>query len=86
METGAIVVVIAAVAIFAILWRVASNKDETPRTPPQPSPQPTQPELESLTKAELLEVAADLGVEVRASWTKAKIIQVIIIAQREGLN
>lgn len=86
METGAIVVVIAAVAIFAILWRVASNKDESPRTPSQPSPQPTQPDLESLTKAELLVVADDLGVEVRQSWTKAKIIQVIIISQREGLN
>ena len=83
METGAIVVIIAAVAVFAILWRIASNKDETPRTPPQPSP---QPRLESLTKAELVEVADDLGVEVRTSWTKAKIIQAIVIAQREGLN
>jgi hypothetical protein len=86
METGAIVVVIAAVALFVILWRTASGSDDKKVTPPQPSPQPTQPDLESLTKAELLVVADDLGVEVRQSWTKAKIIQVIIIAQREGLN
>lgn len=83
METSAFAVVLAALVLFIIVWRVASNKDDKPSEPSQPSP---QQRLESLTKAELLVVADDLGVEVRPSWTKAKIIQVIIIAQREGLN
>jgi hypothetical protein len=42
--------------------------------------------LQGLTKNQLIEVGKSLGLEPRVSWTKAKIIQVIIIAVNEGTN
>ena len=33
--------------------------------------------LEKMTKADLIEAAADLGIEVPSSWTKAQIIEAI---------
>lgn len=86
MEANAIWVVLAALVAFALIFRSASSSpDKTTTGAPEPSPY-DQDALEALTKAQLVEVAAELGVEVRMSWTKAKIIQVIIIAVREGTN
>ena len=36
-----------------------------------------EPDLEGMTKAELIEYAESIGVEVRESWTKAEIIAAI---------
>ena len=86
METNAIWVVLAALIAFALIYRSASSKPEkTTTNAPEPSPY-DQEALESMTKSQLLEVAQSLGLEPKVSWTKAKIIQTIIIAVNEGTN
>lgn len=81
-----IILILAGLVAFGLIYRSVSNKPEKTTGGGVTRPTPSQPELESLTKAQLIEVAAGLGVEVRSSWTKSKIVQVIIIAQSEGLN
>lgn len=80
MDTNAIILALAGLVVFGLIYRSVSSKPEkTVANAPEPSPY-DQEALESLTKNQLIEVANSLGVEVRASWTKSKIIQVIIIA------
>ena len=86
MDPISVGVIIAGLLIFAILWRTASSSsDKTPTRPVDPNPY-DQSALELLTKNQLIEVAKNLGLEPRVSWTKAKIIQVITIAVEEGTN
>ena len=71
MEIVIVLVIIAA----AVYWmrggeKVEVVKVEAPVAPPAPK-------LDELTKAELIEFAEKSGVEVKKSWTKAKIVQVI---------
>lgn len=47
----------------------------------EPSAEPEQPDLSIMTKDELLDYAANIGVEVYQSWTKAEIIAAIEAAQ-----
>lgn len=80
MDTNAIILALAGLVAFGLIYRSVSKEAETTvANAPEPSPY-DQEALESLTKNQLIEVANSLGVEVRASWTKAKIIQAIIIA------
>ena len=80
MDTNAIILALAGLVAFGLIYRSVSKKAETTVVnAPEPSPY-DQEALGSLTKNQLIEVANSLGVEVRASWTKSKIIQVIIIA------
>lgn len=86
MDTNAIILALAGLVVFGLIYRsVSSNPEKTTGGSPTPSPY-DQEALESLTKYQLIEVAQSLGIEPRASWTKAKIIQAIIIAVNEGTN
>ena len=70
-----IVIVLAIIAAF-VWWFLADKKVEKVTLEPVEPVDPPR-DLSELTKAELLEVAEDSGVEVKKSWTKAKIVQVL---------
>ena len=74
-----IILILAGLVAVGLIYRSVSNKPEkTTGNAPQPSPY-DQEALESLTKNQLIEVAQSLDIEPRVSWTKAKLIQVIIL-------
>lgn len=54
-------------------WRVSGESAQT--TPKNESPQKTESDLESLTKAELLALAKEKKIEVDEGLTKAEIIE-----------
>ncbi|MBI3421216.1 MAG: hypothetical protein HY006_04070 [Candidatus Sungbacteria bacterium] len=52
-------------------FEVPEREDESPKSPPKSA----EPELESLTKAELIELAHGKGIEVDEKLTKAEIVE-----------
>lgn len=52
-------------------FEVPEGEDESPKSPPKSA----EPELESLTKAELIELAQGKGIEVDEKLTKAEILE-----------
>lgn len=67
------IVIVLAIVVAAIWWLRQGKVEEKVTLEPVEPPR----DLSELTKAELLEVAEDSGVEVKKSWTKAKIVQVL---------
>ncbi len=81
-----VITIVACLVAFGLIWRsISTSPDKTTTGAPEPSPY-DQESLQGLTKNQLIEVGKSLGLEPRVSWTKAKIIQVIIIAVNEGTN
>ena len=79
MDTNMIILILAGLVAFGLIYRSVSNKSEkTSGGTPEPKLY-DQEALESLTKNQLIEVAQSLGIEPKVSWTKAKLIQVIIL-------
>lgn len=79
MDTNMIILVLAGLVALGLIYRSVSNKpNKTTGGTPEPSPY-DQEALEGLTKNQLIEVAQSLGIEPKVSWTKAKLIQVIIL-------
>jgi len=80
MDTNAIILALAGLVVFGLIYRSASSKPEkTTRVgpaEPDPSPRPIpspRPNLENLSKNELIETAERNGVVVRKSWNKSRI-------------
>lgn len=74
MDTSMIILVLAGLVVFGLIYRSVSSKPE--KTTGGGSTQPTtpsQPDLTSLSKAELIETAERNGVMVRKSWSKSRI-------------
>lgn len=81
MDTNMIILILAGLVVFGLIYRSVSNKPEkttggggNPSTPSQPD----QEQLLSLKRAELVEIAEGLGATVPKSHSKAKIVQAII--------
>ena len=69
------IVIVLAIVVAAIWWfRQGKAEEKVTLEPVEPAPTSA---LESMTKAELIEFAEKSGVEVKKSWTKAKIVQAI---------
>ena len=78
MDTNAIILALAGLVVFGLIYRSASSKPEKTTGGGSPSPLPNQDELMALTRAQLVEVAEGLGATVPKSHSKAKIVQTII--------
>lgn len=80
MDTNAIILALAGLVVFGLIYRSVSSKPEktTGGGAPTPSPVPDQEQLMSLTRAELVEIVEGLGATVPKSHSKAKIVQAII--------
>lgn len=80
MDTNAIILALAGLVVFGLIYRSVSSKPEktTGGGAPAPAPVPDQEQLMSLTRAELVEVVEGLGATVPKSHSKAKIVQTII--------
>jgi len=81
MDTNIIILVLAGLVAFGLIYRSVSSKPEKTTgggTSPTTPTQPDQSELMSLTKDQLVEMASDLGVSVPKSANKARIVQTII--------
>lgn len=94
MELG---IVIAAVLLAVVAWMFLSKDDskESDVVIPEPTPEPVDPVMEKpvyteadlakKTKKELLELAAEMGLKLKASDTKPNLI-IQIIAGKEGAH
>ena len=81
MDTNTIILILVGLVAVGLIYRSVSSKPEKTTGESQPAPsQPDQEQLLSLTKAQLVELASDLGVTVAKSHTKSKIVQTIINA------
>lgn len=80
MDTNAIILALAGLVVFGLIYRSVSSKPEktTGGGAPAPAPVPDQEQLMSLTRAELVEVVEGLGATVPKSHSKTKIVQTII--------
>jgi hypothetical protein len=83
MDTNAIILALAGLVVFGLIYRSASSKPEKTTgggssPSPSPSPVPNQEELMALTRAQLVEIAEGLGATVPKSHSKTKIVQGII--------
>ena len=85
MDTNAIILALAGLVVFGLIYRSASSKPEkttgggsSPSPSPSPSPVPNQEELMALTRAQLVEIVEWLGATVPKSHSKTKIVQTII--------
>ena len=73
MDTNAIILALAGLVVFGLIYRSASNKPEKTTGGGGNPSTPSQPDLVNLSKAELIETAERNGVIVRKSWNKARI-------------
>lgn len=78
MDTNAIILALAGLVVFGLIYRSASSKPEKTTGGGSTSPLPNQDELMALTRAQLVEIVEGLGATVPKSHTKAKIVQTII--------
>lgn len=79
MDTNTIILILAGLVGVGLIYRSVSNKPKkTTGGVTRPST-PSQSELLSLTKSQLVEKATGLGLTVPSSYTKPKIVQMIII-------
>ena len=80
MDTNAIILALAGLVVFGLIYRSVSSKPEktTGGGAPAPAPVPDQEQLMSLTRAELVEIVEGLGATVPKSHSKTKIVQAII--------
>ena len=69
------IVIVLAIVVAAVWW-LRQGKAEEKVTLEPVEPLPTF-DLESMTKAELIDFAGKLGAVVKKSWTKAKIVEAI---------
>ena len=87
MDTNAIILILAGLVVFGLIYRSVSSKPEKTTGGGSTRPTvPSQPELQSLTKAQLIEKANDLGLTVPTSYTKTKIIQMIITEMTDQIS
>lgn len=75
-----IVLAVLALMIYLIL------RDSSEETPAPVEPKQPEIDLDQMTKAELLEVAEQYGVDVKKSWTKVKIMQAIALRLAEEVS
>lgn len=79
MDTNAIILALAGLVVFGLIYRSASSKPEKTTGGGSPAPSvPDQEELMALTRAQLVEIVEGLGATVPKSHSKAKIVQTII--------
>lgn len=79
MDTNAIILALAGLVVFGLIYRSASSKPEKTTGGGSPSPDtPDQEQLMALTRAELVEIVEGLGATVPKSHSKTKIVQTII--------
>lgn len=78
MDTNMIILVLAGLVAFGLIYRSVSSKPEKTTGGGSPSPVPDQEQLMSLTRAQLVEIVEGLGATVPKSHSKAKIVQTII--------
>lgn len=82
MDTNAIILALAGLVVFGLIYRSVSSKPEKTTgggaPAPAPAPVPNQEQLMSLTRAELVEIVEGLGATVPKSHSKTKIVQTII--------
>ena len=81
MDTNTIILALAGLVVFGLIYRSASSKPEKTTgggSSPSPSPVPNQEELMALTRAQLVEIVEWLGATVPKSHSKTKIVQTII--------
>lgn len=82
MDTNMIILVLAGLVVFGLIYRSVSNKPKKTTgggsPSPAPSPVPDQEQLMTLKRAELVEIVEGLGATVPKSHSKAKIVQTII--------
>ena len=73
MDTNMIILILAGLVAFGLIYRSVSNKPEKTTGGGSTRPTPSQPDLTNLSKAELIETAERNGVVVRKSWSKSRI-------------
>jgi hypothetical protein len=85
----------AALVLQGKMWRRVSSTPDLPRAPstvvevpaaPAPAAEDTEPPapaIEDHTKAELLELANGMGLEVDGRWSKLKLVSAIREARKE---
>lgn len=83
METNTVILLVVVAVVVVVASRSITRKEKiTPIdvvSPPRDTPDPREQEdLAKLTKAQLLELANSLGLSPPKSYTKSKIIQIII--------
>lgn len=83
MDTSMIILVLAGLVVFGLIYRSVSSKPEKTTGGGSAPTQPSQEELLSLSKVELLEMADSLSLSPAKSLTKTKIVQMIIIEMND---
>ena len=86
MDSNTVILLVVVAVVGVLAFRSFARKDidkvVTPVdvvTPPRDTPDPREQEdLAKLTKAQLLELANSLGLSPPKSYTKSRIIQIII--------
>ena len=78
MDTNMIILILAGLVAFGLIYRSVSNKPEKTTGGGSTPSVPDQEQLLSLKRAELVEIAEGLGATVPKSHSKAKIAQSII--------
>jgi hypothetical protein len=85
MDNNMIILVLAGLVALGLIYRSVSRKPEkttgggsSPTTPTTPT-QPDQADLMSLTRAQLVVMAEELGLMVPKSYTKSRIVKMILI-------
>lgn len=85
MDTNTIILILAGLVVVGLIYRSVSSKPEkTTGGGIAPTPTlPSQEELMKSTRAELVLMAEDLGFVVPTSYTKLKIVNMILIESRD---
>ena len=77
------IVIILAIIAVVLYWMRGGEKSEVERTPVQPE---VAPDLDMMTKAELIQFADGIGAKYSKSWTKAKIVEAIVAELMEEIK
>ena len=83
MDTSMIILVLAGLVAVGLIYRSVSSKPEKTTGGGSAPTQPSQEELMKSTRAELVLMAEDLGFVVPTSYTKLKIVNMILIESRD---
>ena len=83
MDTNMIILALAGLVALGLIYRSVSSKPEKTTGGGSVPVQPPQEDLMALTRAQLVLMAEELGLVVPKSYTKSKIVQMILVESRD---